>query len=486
MLFNSLQFLIFFLIVTPIYFALPLRGRIVWLLVASCYFYAAFIPEFLLILGAIIVIDYFAGIGIEKAVGLRRKTLLAVSLIANFGILFVFKYYNFFGANLNRAFSIAGFTPPIPILNLILPLGLSFHTFQAVSYTIEVYRGHQRAERNFFIYALYVMFYPQLVAGPIERPQNLLHQFMTRQKFSWQNLLFGLQLIIWGLFKKVVIADRLTVLVDTVFGQPQNFSGGAIAIAVYFFTIQIYCDFSGYSDIARGTAQVMGYDLMVNFNKPYSASSIQDFWRRWHISLSTWFRDYVYKPLGGRGHAFARNTLLVFLLSGMWHGANWTFVIWGLYHGLCVLTYGFIKPRLKDRRIAYLSDLLARYPSIPRWCGVIFTFHIVAFGWIFFRANGIKNCFTIVSSLMTKNWQFFETIDLVKNGRLGLNSSEFILSLILIVFLFCVEKLQTRIPIRATLFKFPAYVQSTCIYAAIFLIYVLGKFTSHQFIYFQF
>src|SRR3984885_7919477 len=336
MIFNSFHFLFFFLIVTTIYFLLPYNKRWILLLAASCYFYMAFIPIYILILGFTIVVDYFAGIYIENASGRRRKLFLVFSLIANIGVLAVFKYYNFINHNFSFLLQGFGLTNPIPYLSILLPIGLSFHTFQAMSYTIEVYRGKQKAERHFGIYSLYVMYFPQLVAGPIERPQNLLHQFHEKHRFDAERIQSGLTLALWGLFKKVVVADSLSIYVDAVYGASSHHSGATLLLATYFFAFTIYCDFSGYTDIARGVSRVYGIELMKNFDAPYFTLAIAEFWSRWHISLSTWFREYVYIPLGGNrvtlGRNFA-NLFFVFMLSGLWHGANWTFIVWGALHG---------------------------------------------------------------------------------------------------------------------------------------------------------
>jgi len=300
-----------------------------------------FIPIYILILIFTIIIDYYAGILLEETTGKNKKIYLIISLCANIGVLAVFKYFNFFIDNVNTllfGFNIS--TIPLPFLKIILPIGLSFHTFQAMSYTIEVYMGRQKAERHFGYYALYVLFYPQLVAGPIERPQNILHQLHEEKKFEYPKVVSGLRLMLWGFFKKCVIADKIALLADPVFLKPDLFHGFPMVLAMLCFTIQIYCDFSGYSDIAIGSARTMGIDLMRNFNVPYISKSIDEFWRRWHISLSTWFRDYLYIPLGGNRVSEIRryfNVFIVFLVSGFWHGANWTFVIWGALHGMFIM-----------------------------------------------------------------------------------------------------------------------------------------------------
>ena len=356
MLFNSIHFLFFFLFVTTLYFILPYSKRWILLLLSSCYFYMAFVPIYILILGGTILIDYFAGIWIENAPSNKKKRYLIISLIANIGVLIVFKYYNFFNENLT--FLLKGFAldNPIPYLHILLPIGLSFHTFQAMSYTIEVYRGNQTAEKHFGIYSLYVMFYPQLVAGPIERPQNILHQFRQKFDFDYERVTSGLRLMAWGIFKKVVIADRLAIVVDNVFYHPTSFNSLSLFIASIFFTFQIFCDFSGYSDVAIGAARVLGYDLMRNFNMPYNSKSIKEFWSKWHISLSTWFKDYVYIPLGGNRVSIPRwylNLFVIFLLSGIWHGANWTFVVWGGLHATYQI-FGLITLRFRTFIVSLL------------------------------------------------------------------------------------------------------------------------------------
>ena len=295
---------------------------------ASCIFYAAFIPQYLLILFFLIAIDYSAGLLIERRKD--KKFWLIISIVANISLLGLFKYYDFFISNVNE---LTG--SHLILLKWILPIGLSFHTFQSMSYTIEVYRGKQKAITHAGYYALYVMFYPQLVAGPIERPQNLLPQFLKKQPFSSQKLYEGLRLMAWGFFKKLVIADRIGQYADAVFNHPEHAGTLPVWLAVFFFSIQIYADFSGYSDIAIGAARCMGIDLSINFNRPYSSKNIREFWKRWHISLSSWFRDYVYIPLGGNRKGLLRkniNLLLTFILSAIWHGAGWTCIVWGFLH----------------------------------------------------------------------------------------------------------------------------------------------------------
>lgn len=403
MLFNSLLFLFFFLIVTAGYYLLPARSRWVWVLAASCYFYMYFRPQYILIILFTIVVDYVAGILIEKAAGKRRKIYLIASIAANVGVLAFYKYYNFFAGNVNFLLGPSA-EHQLPILNFILPIGLSFHTFQAMSYTIEVYRGNQKAERHFGFYALYVMFYPQMVAGPIERPQHILPQLRRVSKFSNKLFIHGLFLMSVGFFKKVVIADRLGLYVDPVFSHPAGHSALDLLLAAYFFAFQIYCDFSGYSDIAIGAALTLGIELMRNFNMPYLAVNISDFWKRWHISLSTWFRDYVFIPLGGSRGTFFKvcvNLLVVFMISGLWHGANWKFLIWGAFHGCLLILYRVIKRlNIVPKGLLYLKWLV--------------TFNIVVLAWVFFRANSVDDSFYILHKIFSLNG-FFYTAQAVMN-----------------------------------------------------------------------
>lgn len=395
MLFNSFHFLLFFPVVTIAYFILPHRFRWMLILSASCYFYMTFIPKYIFILAITITIDYFAGLGLENFKGSKRKWLLILSILSNVGMLAFFKYFNFANENLASLANFIGWNYPIESLEIILPIGLSFHTFQSLSYTIEVYRGRQKAERHFGYLAAYVMFYPQLVAGPIERPQNILHQLHTEQKFDYQRITDGLKWMAWGMFKKVVIADRMALLVDPIYNSPADHTGPALVFATLAFAIQIYCDFSGYSDIALGSAQVMGIKLMKNFDHPYFAKSISEFWGRWHISLSTWFRDYLYIPLGGNRVARPRwvfNLFVTFLISGFWHGANWTFVIWGALHGLYVVFFG-----LTENLWARISSALRadRFQKLTNVFSTLVTFSLVTYAWIFFRANNLSDAINI-------------------------------------------------------------------------------------------
>lgn len=459
MLFNSVQFIFFFITVTTLFYLLPHKFRWMLLLLSSCYFYMAFVPIYILILGFTIVIDYFAGIYIENSSGHRRKVFLIVSLIANISVLCVFKYYNFINENIGSVF---------PYLAILLPIGLSFHTFQAMSYTIEVYRGNQKAERNFGIYALFVMFYPQLVAGPIERPQNLLHQFHEKHEFSLERVSSGLKQMLIGFLKKLVIADRIGIYVDTIYNNSATQSGQSLACATVFFAFQIYCDFSAYSDIAIGAARVMGFDLMKNFNRPYLATSVSQFWRRWHISLSTWFKDYVYIPLGGskvKSKVLVyRNLLIVFLISGLWHGANWTYVVWGALNGVLLIIESMIPKSSKRDNL------------IKTALKTIFTFSLICITWVFFRASNITDAVSILGKIIRFEGPFYP----------GNPKDHFYYACVAIMALMFFEFITEYKPHLYKLLP-NTLVARYCYYTLVAMIIMLfGVFSEGQFIYFQF
>lgn len=478
MLFNSIHFLLFFIIVTVTYFVLPHKYRWMLLLAASCYFYMAFVPIYILILIGTIVIDYFAGILIEKNQGKRRKSFLILSLFANIGVLAVFKYYNFLNDNLTQLLGLGHFSNPIPVLNILLPIGLSFHTFQAMSYTIEVYRGNQKAERHFGIYALYVMFYPQLVAGPIERPQNLLHQFYDKHTFDYDNAVEGLKQMAWGFFKKLVIADRLSIYVNAVYGHVDHHSGISLLVATFFFAFQIYCDFSGYSDIAIGGAKVMGFKLMTNFKHPYLSTSISEFWKRWHISLSTWFKDYLYISLGGNRVRFPRlvfNLLIVFIISGLWHGASWNYMIWGGLNGVFIVL-GLIYSNAMDSS-PFFKRFTIKNATLKRIFYSVFTFIILLITWVFFRSTSFSESITI----LTKIYHF--------NGPLFLADSKliFIFNFIIIGILLFLEIKHEFYNHHFSIFNHQNHWIQKFAYAfLIIFILLFGVFDGSQFIYFQF
>ena len=481
MLFNSLQFLIFFPLVATAFFALPDRLRNILLLIASYYFYMCWRPGYIAVIIFITLLDYFAGIMIEGAKEERaRQFFLGLSILGNFGLLFVFKYFNFFAQSLS-ALPHVGSSRAIPLLRLALPIGLSFHTFQAVSYTIEVYRRRVPAERNLLDYALYVSFFPQMVAGPIERPYHLLPQFKTHKQIEFESVRSGLEQAMWGFFKKAVIADRIAVMVNTVYRTPQQFSGPILTLATILFSIQIYCDFSGYSDIAIGCARIMGFELMTNFRQPYFSQSIEEFWRRWHISLSTWFRDYLYIPLGGNrvsAWRWCANILVVFTVSGLWHGANWTFVVWGAAHGIFYLV-GRATSGLRVSVAKMLGE-----GSVPRvfaaW-RMLFTFALVTAAWVFFRAQSITDAlFVFTHFYRIGNFHFADL------NQSGMEPSDFIIAAAMITVTFVVEWLQMNETAAARDLWNIKPVRWALYYACAYSIVCFGVFERLEFIYFRF
>lgn len=487
MLFNSVAFALFFPLVAGLYFLLPQRFRWALLLAASCGFYMWFRPVYILILFFTILVDYGAGIWIDAARGAARRTALATSIVANVAVLAVFKYWNFAGTNLTAAAQAIGWNYPVPLLEMALPIGLSFHTFQAMSYTIEVYRGNQRAERHLGIYALYVMFFPQLVAGPIERPQNLLHQFREEHHPDYARMTSGLRLIAWGLFKKIVVADRLSVLVNAVYEDPGNQAGPWLALATAFFAMQIFCDFSGYSDIAIGSARVLGFRLMKNFDQPYEARSVAEFWRRWHISLSTWFKDYVYFPLGGnRGSTTRRhmNLMVVFLLSGFWHGANWTYLIWGALHGgflVCgVATKGWRRPFQEAVARRFGDTVLGVWQRV--W-----VFLLVCTGWVFFRAASLHDAVAVFARIGHGWSQLMRPADFNQTlWKLGYGRLDLVLVFVLLGVIAGVHRMERRGSMDAWVVSRPWWQRWALYYAVAAAIFCLAPGTSDQFIYFQF
>lgn len=483
MLFNSIQFTIFFPIVVLLYFLIPYRFRWLLLLIASCYFYMSWKAEYIILLATPSLIDYLVA---RKMGGLEtrseRRPYLIISLICNLGLLFAFKYFNFF----NHSFAALARNLSIPYqftdLEVILPVGISFYTFQTMSYTIDVYRGVIKPEKDLGIFAVFVSFFPQLVAGPIERAKTLLPQFYRHNDFEYNRVVQGLRLMLWGMFKKVVIADTISKVVNETYNNPTYYSGPALTLATVLFAFQIYCDFSGYSDIAIGAARVLGYDLMKNFNRPYSATSIADFWQRWHISLSSWFRDYVYIPLGGNRVTTTRrllNLFVVFLVSGLWHGANWTFVIWGALHGSFYVLELITKEARSRLRAAVGLD---RLPAISTALSVITTFILVCFAWIFFRANSASDAFYIVSHALLGWESIVTTTDIYTTLGIKQFQFEIIFGIIAIIFLLVFENFDAT---EGAFFQNTGWLRWP-IYYALFTLIVIFGFGSSQFIYFQF
>ncbi len=468
MLFNSVQFLFFLPIVVALYYLLAPRLRWILLFAASCYFYMVFYPPYILILFAIVLIDYFSGLLIEKSKGARRKFFLLISIIGNIGLLSYFKYFNFFLTSWNDiAGTDIGMTFEIEFI--LLPIGLSFHTFQSLSYTIEVYRGNQKAERHIGYFANYVLFFPQMVAGPIERYERLGNQLRETHPYRYENISTGFKLVLYGLFVKMCVADNLAPIVTQVYEHPENFSPLSIFLALVAFSLQIYADFYGYSTIAIGAAKMMGINLMDNFRQPYFAVNIRDFWQRWHISLSTWFRDYVFIPMGGsrvNTFRFMFNILVLFTISGFWHGAQYTFLIWGALHGILYLMEYFIN------KIPGVNAL-TKLPVAKIFLGLK-TFLLVTFIWIFFRAENMDNAKGIIHGL----FQSAQPKDVPLDFRIWI---------LIPVFLFFI------LEISIVKSRFDAWLQNRVVFTRwfsyavlIFCILLFSGIKSYEFIYFKF
>lgn len=483
MLFNSIHFLIFFPIVVWLYFSISHKYRWILLLISSYYFYMSWKAEYIVLIIISTLIDYLAAQKIHQSDNIKiKRILLGLSLATNLGLLFTFKYFNFFSDSI-RLFLNSIAIPMNPItLQVLLPVGISFYTFQTLSYTIDVYRGKIKPEKHLGIFAVYVSFFPQLVAGPIERAKNLLPQFYKEQKFEYKRVTDGLKLMLWGFFKKIVIADRLSIVVDTIYNNPTAYSSIPLIMGTIFFAFQIFCDFSGYSDIAIGASKVLGFKLMMNFKRPYFSRTISEFWKRWHISLSSWFKDYLYIPLGGNRVSIPRwylNMFIVFLVSGLWHGANWTFVIWGALHGIYLIIEQITRKHKK--RLAKTIGL-TKHKYIYRSLDILKTFILVNIGWIFFRANTVSDAFLIIKNIFTNFSLNIYKINL--GGIGGLNG--IILCVALILFMELVHMTQSRMPILFTLNKLPKWVRWSIYYIIIYLIFFIGKFGKQEFIYFQF
>ena len=480
MLFNSLEFILFFPIVVAAYFILRPKYRWILLLLASYYFYMCWDYRYIVLIMFSTVVDYFSGIIIHKTDKKKVKTtFLLASLGTNLGLLFFFKYFNFFGESLTYVFDKANIFVDIPVYDYLLPVGISFYTFQTLSYTIDIYKGKQKPEYHFGRFALFVSFFPQLVAGPIERSVNLLPQFRQDFKFEYARVRYGILLMTWGFFKKVVIADRLAEYVNLVYNNPGEFEGLQNIIATLFFSFQIYCDFSGYSDIAIGAAMIMGYRLMTNFRRPYFAASIREFWARWHISLSTWFRDYVYIPLGGNRVVKWRwyyNLFITFLVSGLWHGAEWTFVIWGALHGF-YLIFAIVSEKWRVKLNSLIG--LTKSPGLYKFTQILVTFALVYFSWIFFRANNTADAFQIIG----KTFSF--------SGGSNLNlftfNIDFYIAFISIAILLVIELFEEYAQLSQRAMQFvPRAAKWAILVVVIFVIFVLGVWDEADFLYFQF
>ncbi len=490
MLFNSLDFLIFFPIVVLVYFAIPNKMKYLWLLVASYYFYMCWNAKYALLILFSTAVTYASGILIDKADTARQKKLVvASSFTLNLAVLFFFKYCNFALDAVGKFFLLFHIELHLPVFDLLLPVGISFYTFQALSYTMDVYRGEIYAEKNFFRYALFVSFFPQLVAGPIERSKNLLRQLAEPKKFCFEAAREGFLLIIWGFFLKIVLADRIAIFVDTVYGDYRKYGGWYLVVATVLFAFQIYCDFYGYSVIAMGAAKILRIQLMDNFDAPYLSVSVAEFWRRWHISLTSWFKDYLYIPLGGSKKGVFRkylNKMIVFLVSGLWHGASFSFVAWGGLNGLYQILGEALMP-VRDRLVSFFC--LRRESLGHRLLHILGTFVLVDFAWIFFRANQFTEAVAIIKRMVSvKNpWILFD-------GSLyecGLDQKSFwfmiFCILVLMVVDFCRQK---GIVVRDVILKQDFWFRWLFISAAVCFVLVFGiwgtLYDASGFLYFQF
>lgn len=485
MLFNSIQFAIFLPIVLVVFYSLKNEKRYLFLLAASFFFYASWNLPYLSLIIFSAFVDFWCARKIYSSQSAyHKKVFLIISLCSNLGILFTYKYLDFVISSINL-----GFNTELPLSDLILPMGISFYTFQTMSYTLDIYSGKLAPEHNYLRFCLFVSFFPQLVAGPIERANKLLPQLSKKFHFKSYNFASGGLLILKGLFKKVVIADRLALFVNGVFNDPQSFDASFLIIATIFFAFQIYCDFSGYSDIAIGTARLLGIHLSLNFKRPYSSKSIPEFWRKWHITLSTWFKDYVYIPLGGNRQVkwkSAYNLLITFLVSGIWHGANWTFLLWGGFHGLGLIFHKFSK-----FRIPY------------SWVNLLLTFAFVNIGWIIFRAQSLSDAILIFDTIAS--YEYGNLLDLLYSMKIALidfykfnhaisidfgrvymqiSVADFLIGLIGIEAIILIEKYEKNL--NRAFFKSSLLLKILTIYFMVMIISLFGIFNSTQFIYFQF
>lgn len=473
MLFHSFTYIVFFVSIVVLYYLVPHKFRWMLLLIASYIFYMAWRPELILLIIFSTFVNFYAARGIflsKNAV--NRKRLLIISLIINFGMLFIFKYLVFMNQTLIYFFN----HYPVSAFDIVLPMGISFYTFQAAAYTVDVYKGDTKPQSNFFQFSLFITFFPQLVAGPIERSKKLMPQLFEAKDFTFENIDAGWKRLAIGFFKKIVVADRLSTLVNTVYNSPEHFSGPAFVIATVFFAFQIYCDFSGYSDIAIGCAKIIGIDLTDNFRQPYLSHSIKEFWRRWHITLSSWFRDYLYIPLGGSHRSKARrhvNLFLTFLVSGLWHGANWTFVIWGGLNGLLQIFEDITG--LRKRKILRRLRL-----------DVALTFAAICFMWIFFRANSLSDSFYIVNHLFS-GWDINRQQAFHLLNSMGLSLFEVLICFGLLAFLWLMDLIAGDESLYARMERFPFVIRFSFYFILIASIFSLGVFyNAGQFIYFQF
>jgi D-alanyl-lipoteichoic acid acyltransferase DltB (MBOAT superfamily) len=483
----SLSFFVFLFIVMAVYYIAPQRFRWVVLLVASYYFYGTFKVHYLFLLAFSTLVAYFTARLMEKqSERSGRVKYLLLSLLCNLGLLFVFKYFNFFSSTVINLLFTDNVSHGSYMLRLAVPVGISFYVFQLVSYSIDVYRGNKTAEKHLGMFALYVAFFPRILAGPIERAKQFLSQLHESRRWDWEQATNGFKLMVWGLFKKVVVADRLAAFVDVVFNNPSHYEGPSLALALFLYSFQLYCDFSGYTDIAIGISQAFGLKLMENFDRPYTSRSIAEFWRRWHISLSTWLRDYLYIPLGGNRVAAERlyvNLIVVFLICGLWHGASWTFIVWGFIHG-SYLVLGLITRNVRSG-IAH-SIGLDSVPLLHKGMQIVVTFILVSLAWAFFRSDSLYDGVYIIAHLHTGWSDILSANAIDRLIFLGKPRTEFVIAISSLVFVWVIHFLETHSTMRTmfsgkpVVFRWPVY------YILVTAILLLSAPGPQKFIYFQF
>ncbi|MBI1978031.1 MAG: MBOAT family protein [Candidatus Omnitrophica bacterium] len=477
MLFNTLPFALFFVVVYALYLALPHKAQNKMLLVASYFFYGYWDWRFLSLLLLTTGMDYFFGLKIEASQNPRvRKALLILSICLNLGILGFFKYFNFFAGSFSDSMSLLGWEVDQVTLKIVLPVGISFYTFQSMSYVIDVYRRELVPAKSLLDFALYVAFFPQLVAGPIERAAHLLPQVIQPRALEAGKIRKGIVLLLWGLFKKVIVADNMAAIVAPIFAQEGVVNGAQAMIGMYAFAFQIYGDFSGYSDIARGLGKMMGFDIVCNFNLPYFSQNLQEFWRRWHISFSTWLRDYLYIPLGGNRKGEMRtytNLMITMILGGLWHGAAWTFVVWGMYHGILLCFYRMIRDPL-SRWVPFVHSRSAWIGSFVK---VVVMFHLICFGWLIFRAHSLSQVILFFEGIFSKWVWDWDTLRYFKQFS-------FYASSLLIVQIIQYSKQNLSYVYTAP--KFVRFSIGTLLTGVVMVSFLVGLPNATEFIYFQF
>ncbi len=492
MLFNSFSFIIFFPIAVVINYLIPQKYRYIWLLICSYYFYMSWNPKYALLLFCVTAVTYVGGFVIDRIKDDKtvcRKSVITTTVLVCLSVLGYFKYYDFFASGMIKAFERIGVEMYIRKADVLLPVGISFYTFQAISYIVDIYRGDVKAEKNFFKYALFVSFFLQLVAGPIERSNNLLKQLDFKYKFDFVSARDGFLMMLWGYYLKLVVADRVAIYVDSVYDNLEEFSGYYVLVATMLFAIQIYCDFAGYSTIAIGGAKILGINLMTNFKMPYLSESISEFWKRWHISLSSWFKDYLYIPLGGNKKGKVRkylNLMIVFALSGLWHGANITYVIWGIINGLLQVTEDMTSSiREKINNILRLNP----FTLCHRMMRVFITFILIDFSWIFFRANNLTQAVNVIQSIFEA-----DNINIFLDGSLynaGLDSKNWGVLIISVMVIWAVDLVNAKgIYVRNIICNQNYLARWIIIAASVTGILLFGiwgsEYISGNFIYFQF